>query len=155
MTKNEIKKAIENAVKFYDVINENFYEERDLALKKEFGESYGYTENEDTYEKFYTIDGVTYENNEEIAKAVFGIKTSDDYNLLLKELTDDAITDVEEGEVTTSDPLSLLLGFLVGEENGGVVIEKKNGEIEITPDGFSCYSPSYNVEEFLKAYSKK
>ena len=142
MTKKEIKKAIETGVKFYEVINNNFYEERDLALKKAFGENYGYKKDENTYEESYTIDGVTYVNTEEIVKTVFGIKTSDDYNDLLKELTDDAITDVEEGEVTTSDPLSLLLGFLVGEENGGVVLSKENGEVTIIADGFSVYPPS-------------
>ena len=91
MTKKEIKKAIETGVKFYEVINNNFYEERDLALKEAFGKGFGYTENEETYKESYTIDGVTYTDKREVAKAVYGIKTSDDYNDLLKELTDRAV----------------------------------------------------------------
>ena len=159
MKKESIKKVIESAVKFYDAINDFYGNERDAAIKKAFGDSFGYTDEED---EVYTINGVSFDTystpSSDITKTFFeaiGVDPKD--RELFKAVTDYAIEEYKASPDTYNDGLkvlSLFTGFLVSEINGGVIFDEYEGKLRIITDGYSCYPPTYSYDEFINEFSR-
>ena len=161
MKKESIKKVIELAGKFYDVINNSYGKKRNDELKKVFGDSLGY--HYDDVNEGYVINNQLYQPNDpdlinDLFK-VFGVK-SEDYNQFLKEVLDytikENIASRNDSWYTYNDGLKVLslITGLFNQTDGVVVIWDDHW---ITTDGWE-HAPilqfSYDSNEFLSEYSK-
>ena len=167
MKKESIKKVIELAGKFYDVINNSYGKKRNDELKKVFGDSLGYHYDDvDEGNDGYVINNQLYQPNDpdlinDLFK-VFGVK-SEDYDQFLKEVLDYTIKEERASRndswYTYNDGLKVLslITGLFKQTNGVVVIWDDGESIEIATDGWErepILHFSYDPNEFLIEYSK-